>query len=191
MFELSSAGGSQPVQGIHVRPRRHATLEVRRRSANGRSRSTSLMAGPWKSGLLLVTRFNPADKRNIGMKQIILPVAVVGLAIGGTLAFAQVNPSAPPAPQSMHQPAPAVDAPRAAKKTVTALSDLKTTTKVKAALLGDELTAYSHIHVSTAAGVVTLSGNVLSPYVAARAEQLAKQTEGVKEVVNNLKLSRS
>ena len=122
---LSSAGGSQPVQGIHVRPRGHATLEVRRRSANGRSRSTSLMAGPWKSGLLLVTRFNPADKRNIGMKQIILPVAVVGLAIGGTLAFAQVNPSAPPAPQSMHQPAPAVDAPRAAKKTVTALSDLK------------------------------------------------------------------
>ena len=44
------------------------------------------------------------------MKQIILPVAVVGLAIGGTQAFAQVNPSAPPAPQSMHQPAPAVDA---------------------------------------------------------------------------------
>ena len=138
-----------------------------------------------------MTSFNPADKRNIGMKQIILPVAVVGLAIGGTLAFAQVNPSAPPAPQSMHQPAPAVDAPRAAKKTVTALSDLKTTTKVKAALLGDELTAHSHIHVSTAAGVVTLSGNVLSPYVAARAEQLAKQTEGVKEVVNNLKFSRS
>jgi hypothetical protein len=149
------------------------------------------MAGPWKSGLLLVTRFNPADKRNIGMKQIILPVAVVGLAIGGTLAFAQVNPSAPPAPQSMHQPAPAVDAPRAAKKTVTALSDLKTTTKVKAALLGDELTAHSHKPVSMVAGVVTLSGNVLSPYVAARAEQLAKQTEGVKEVVNNLKLSRS
>ena len=82
------------------------------------------------------------------MKQIILPVAVVGLAIGGTLAFAEVNPSAPPAPQSMHQPAPAVDArPRAAKKTVTALSDLKTTTKVKAALLGDELTAHSHIHM--------------------------------------------
>ena len=122
---------------------------------------------------------------------IALPVAVVGLAIGGTLAFAQVNPNAPPAPQSMHQPAPAVDAPQAAKKTVTALSDLKTTAKVKAALMGDKLTAHSHIHVGTAAGVVTLSGNVLSPYVAARAEQLAKQTEGVKEVVNNLKLSPS
>ena len=66
-----------------------------------------------------------------------------------------------------------VDALQAAKKTVTALSDFKTTTKVKAALLGDELTAHSHIPVSTVAGVVTLSGNILSPYVAARAEQLA------------------
>jgi osmotically-inducible protein OsmY len=125
------------------------------------------------------------------MNKIILSVAVVGLVIGGTFAFAQVNPSAPPAPQSMHQPVPAVDGSQAGKKTVTALSDLKTTAKVKAALLGDQLTVHSHIHVSTAAGVVTLSGNVLSPYVAARAEQLAKQTEGVKEVVNNLKLSRS
>jgi Flp pilus assembly secretin CpaC len=130
-------------------------------------------------------------KRNIGRKTIILPVAVVGLAVGGTLAFAQVNPSAPPAPQSMHQPPPAMDASQAPKKTVTALSDLKTTAKVKAALMGDTLTVHSHIHVSTAAGVVTLSGNVLSPYVAARAEQLAKQTEGVKEVVNNLKVSPS
>ena len=125
------------------------------------------------------------------MKTIIFAIAVVRLAIGGTSAFAQVNPSAPPAPQSMHQPAPAVDASQAAKKTVTALSDLKTTTKVKTALMGDKLTERSHIHVSTAAGVVTLSGNVLSPDVAARAEELAEQTEGVKEVVNKLKVSPS
>jgi osmotically-inducible protein OsmY len=80
----------------------------------------------------------------------------------------------------MHQPAPAVDASQAAKKTVTALSDLKTTAKIKIALLGDELTIHSDIHVSTTSGIVTLSGNVLSPYVAARAVQLAKQTEGRK-----------
>jgi BON domain len=126
-------------------------------------------------------------KRNSGMNKIIFPVAVVGLAIGGTSAFAQVNPSAPPAPQSMHQPVPAVDASHA----VAALRDLKTTAKVKAALLGDQLTMHSHIHVNTADGVVTLSGKVVSPWVAARAVQLAKQTEGVKEVVNNLKISRS
>jgi Flp pilus assembly secretin CpaC len=131
-------------------------------------------------------------KRNIGMKKIILPVAVIGLAMGWTSAFAQVDPSSPPAPQPMHQPVPAeLDGSHAGEKTVTTLHDLKTTAKVKAALLGDELTMQSHIHVRTAAGVVTLSGNVLSPYVAARAEQLAKQTEGVKEVVNNLKLSQS
>ena len=74
---------------------------------------------------------------------------------------------------------------------MTALSDLKITAKVKAALLGDQLTVHSHISVNTADGVVTLSGNVLSPYVAARAEELAKQTEGAKQVVNNLKLSAS
>jgi hyperosmotically inducible periplasmic protein len=84
-----------------------------------------------------------------------------------------------------------VEGSQAGKNTVTGLSDLKTTVKVKAALLGDQLTVHSHINVSTADGVVTLSGNVLSPYVAARAEELAKQTEGVKQVVNNLKLSPS
>jgi hyperosmotically inducible protein len=131
-------------------------------------------------------------KRNSGMNKIILSVAVVGLVIGGTSAFAQVNPSSPPAPQSMHQPAPTVlGGSNTGKKTATALRDLKTTAKVKAVLLGDQLTVHSHINVNTADGVVTLSGDVLSPYVAARAVQLAKQTEGVKEVVNNLKLSRS
>jgi hypothetical protein len=125
------------------------------------------------------------------MNKIILSVAIAGLTLGATSAFAQVNPSAPPAPETMHRPPPAVEGSQAGKKTVTGLSDLKTTVKVKAALLGDQLTVHSHINVSTADGVVTLSGNVLSPYVAARAEELAKQTEGVKQVVNNLKLSPS
>jgi hypothetical protein len=131
-------------------------------------------------------------KWNSGIGIIILSVAIIGLAMGFTSAFPQVNPSAPPAPQSMHRPLPAdLDASHVAEKTVTALRDLKITAKVKAALLGDQLTVHSHINVSTTDGVVTLSGNVLSPYVAARAEQLAKQTEGVKEVVNNLKISHS
>src|SRR6266403_599440 len=61
-------------------------------------------------------------KRNIGMKQIILPVAIIGLAMGRTSAFAQLNPSAPPAPQSMHRPLPAdLDASQVAEKTATAL----------------------------------------------------------------------
>ena len=125
------------------------------------------------------------------MNKIVLLVANIVLAMGWASAFAQVNPSAPPAPETMHRPPPAVDGSQAGKDTAAALRDLKTTAKVKAALLGDQLTVQSHINVSTANGVVTLSGNVLSPYVAARAEKLAKQTEGVKEVVNNLKLSPS
>ena len=124
-------------------------------------------------------------------EKIILPVAVIALAMRWTSAFAQVNPSSPPASQSMQQALPAeADGSNAGNKTVTALHDLKTTAKVKAALLGDQLTVHSHLHVSTADGVVTLSGNVLSPYVTARAVQLAKQTEGVKEVVNNLKIAQ-
>jgi osmotically-inducible protein OsmY len=110
-------------------------------------------------------------KRHFRMNNIILVVATIGLTLRTTSAFAQVNPSAPPAPQSMHQPAPAVDASKAARETATALSDLEITAKVKAALLGDELTVHSDIHVNTTDGVVTLSGDVLSPYVAVRAEE--------------------
>jgi osmotically-inducible protein OsmY len=39
------------------------------------------------------------------------------------------------------------------------------------------------------AGVVTLSGHVPSPDAAVRAEQLARQTEGVREVNNKLRVS--
>ena len=61
-------------------------------------------------------------KRNFQMNKIILSVAITGFVMGGLRL--SPNPSAPPAPQSMHQPAPAVDASQAAKKTVTALGDL-------------------------------------------------------------------
>jgi osmotically-inducible protein OsmY len=43
--------------------------------------------------------------------------------------------------------------------------------------------------LDTVAGVVTLSGHVPSPDAAARAEQLARQTEGVREVNNKLRVS--
>jgi len=44
-------------------------------------------------------------KRNSGMNKIILSVAVVGLAMGGTSAFAQDCASSPPDRQSIHQAA--------------------------------------------------------------------------------------
>jgi len=85
------------------------------------------------------------------------------------------------------------DAANAAKHayhgTATAVRDTKITAKVKTALHEDSATEHSDIHVSTSAGLVTLKGEVDSPDAAARAEQVAHNTEGVKDVNNQLKVS--
>jgi hyperosmotically inducible periplasmic protein len=70
-------------------------------------------------------------------------------------------------------------------------SDTKITAKIKGALLQDKMAADSNIHVTTVDGIVTLSGSVPSSDAAAHAERLAKQPEGVKQVKNALKISRS
>jgi hyperosmotically inducible protein len=136
-------------------------------------------------------------KRNSGMNKMILSAAVLGLAMA-VPAFAQDNPGSPSASQSMHQAGEAAEqagsdtlnaVKHVGKGTATALRDTKITTKVKVALHEDKVTEDSDIHVDTVAGVVTLSGHVPSPDAAARAEQLARQTEGVREVNNKLRVS--
>jgi len=100
-----------------------------------------------------------------------------------------------PANQSMHQAgeqleragsatgAAAVDAYHGTKR---ALADTAITAKVKTALHNDKEVGDRDIHVDTTAGVVTLAGQVPSRATAARAEQVAMQTEGVKSVNNQL-----
>ena len=136
-------------------------------------------------------------KRNSGMKKMILSAAVFGLMMAAP-AFAQDNPGSPSASQSMRQAGEAAEqagsdtlnaVKHVGKGTATALRDTKITTKVKVALHEDKVTEDSDIHVDTVAGVVTLSGHVPSPDAAARAEQLARQTEGVREVNNKLRVS--
>src|SRR5258707_470825 len=61
-----------------------------------------------------------------------------------------------------------------------AVKDTTITAEVKTALKSDPQIRSSEIHVKTAAGVVTLKGNVPSPDVAARAAQIAEQKNGVK-----------
>jgi hyperosmotically inducible periplasmic protein len=133
-------------------------------------------------------------KRNSGMTKMFLSAAVFGLAVAAP-AFAQENSASPPASQSMHRAGEAAKqagsdtlnaAKHAGEGTATALRDTKITTKVKYALHEDKITGNFPIHVTTVAGVVTLSGHVPSPHAAARAEQLARQTEGVKAVHNQL-----
>jgi hyperosmotically inducible periplasmic protein len=59
------------------------------------------------------------------------------------------------------------------------------TTKVKAKLAADDTVKSYRIDVDTKDAVVTLSGQVDSPVAKARAVELARATEGVREVVDN------
>jgi hypothetical protein len=65
-------------------------------------------------------------------------------------------------------------------------SDPAITTAVKGKLAADERTSAMKIDVDTNQRVVTLNGTVQSAAEKAAAEQIAKNTEGVTNVVNNL-----
>jgi hyperosmotically inducible protein len=73
--------------------------------------------------------------------------------------------------------------------TATAVRDTEITAKVKTALHKAHATEQSNIHVSTSAGIVTLRGSVATTDVAMQAVQVAKATEGVKQVDNELTVS--
>ncbi len=127
----------------------------------------------------------------------IVSAAVLGLALA-VPALAQSN--SPSASESMHQAGQDLkqagsDTMNAAKNagegTETAVRDTTITVKVKAALHKDADTKHAKIHVSTSAGVVTLKGKVPSQDVAAHAEQIAQNTEGVKSVNNKLSVASS
>ncbi|MBA2413395.1 MAG: BON domain-containing protein [Burkholderiaceae bacterium] len=63
------------------------------------------------------------------------------------------------------------------------------TTKVKAALLADEMVKGTQINVDSNAGVVTLNGAVDSATHMQRAEQVTRGVSGVSRVQNNLTAS--
>jgi osmotically-inducible protein OsmY len=62
------------------------------------------------------------------------------------------------------------------------------TTKVKAALFQDDMTKATEINVETFKGVVQLSGFVISQSAINRAVELARNTNGVKGVTNDMRL---
>ena len=64
--------------------------------------------------------------------------------------------------------------------------DSTITTKVKAAILGDQELKVLQINVETFKGVVQLSGFVNSPQAVTRAVAVARGVSGVKAVTNNL-----
>ena len=69
------------------------------------------------------------------------------------------------------------------------VKDTAITTKVKGALDTDPITKSATIHVDTQNGIVNLTGDVPDAKVAAEAHQIAQNTEHVKAVTNNLKVT--
>lgn len=74
-----------------------------------------------------------------------------------------------------------------AKRVVT---DSVITTRVKAKYAVDETVKATKIKVDTKQGVVTLSGNAMSKMEADRAVAMARETDGVNSVVNNIRVGR-
>lgn len=68
------------------------------------------------------------------------------------------------------------------------VDDNTTTTAVKGKLVGDRATNLTSVGVTTVNGVVYLTGVVETTDQGLRAEQLAWQTGGVQQVVNNLQV---
>lgn len=71
------------------------------------------------------------------------------------------------------------------------LDDAGITAKVKTRLGADEAVSALDINVDTKDGVVTLTGNVADQAAKDKAEELARATEGVSQVVNNLTVGES
>jgi hyperosmotically inducible protein len=69
------------------------------------------------------------------------------------------------------------------------LEDTKITTKVKTAFASGKDINSNDIHVTTTAGVVTLDGSVQNSDMATRIVAIAKNTEGVRGVTNDLRVS--
>lgn len=69
-----------------------------------------------------------------------------------------------------------------------AVNDSTLTAKVKSKLAADSETSATKISVETKDGVVTLSGTVPTGTEKTKAEQIARNTEGVKRVANDIKV---
>ena len=78
----------------------------------------------------------------------------------------------------------------AADRTGAAITDAAVTTAVKAKFLADTAVSGLKIDVDTKDGVVTLNGTVSSKAEADHAVSVARGTDGVKRVINNLQIGR-
>jgi hyperosmotically inducible periplasmic protein len=76
------------------------------------------------------------------------------------------------------------------KSAGTNVDDATITASVKTKLVADKGSNLTRVDVDTNNGTVYLNGTVDSAEQKARAEQLARQAQGVKSVVNNLQVQK-
>lgn len=83
------------------------------------------------------------------------------------------------------------EAKQATNATANVVDNAALTTKVKAALIADDMVKGTQINVDSSAGVVKLTGTVDTPAQMARAVEVAKGVSGVSRVESNLTSSPS
>ncbi|MBN9425013.1 MAG: BON domain-containing protein [Burkholderiales bacterium] len=122
---------------------------------------------------------------------ILTTVMTVALGALGTSAWAAgdaTNRTTPnrAADGTMSAPANGTNSTQPSRSAGQVVSDASITAKVKASLIGDETTKARQINVDTSRGVVKLTGAVDSQAAVDRAVQIARSTEGVHSVQNQL-----
>ncbi len=102
----------------------------------------------------------------------------------------QASPTATPTPKYTEEQAREErEKAKANKETIgQSLEDAWIHTKLVAKLIGDTKTPERNINVDVVDGAVTLRGTVDTAEAKAEAEHLAKETDGVKKVTNQLKV---
>jgi len=77
------------------------------------------------------------------------------------------------------------------KSAGTNIDDASITTAVKSKLVADKASNLTRVNVDTNNGTVYLNGTVESAEQRARAEQIAREAKGVRNVVNNLQVQKN
>ena len=71
------------------------------------------------------------------------------------------------------------------------IDDTGITAAVKAKLAAEKISTVTRIDVDTNQGVVALNGTVQTEAMKTRAEEIARQVKGVRDVVNNLRIQQA
>jgi hyperosmotically inducible protein len=106
-------------------------------------------------------------------------------------------PSNPPPSSSANPSGPLPDADKSgtgmddpSKNPQGAPGDAVITAKVKSALIADKTIRARTVNVDTKSNVVVLRGTVENEAAVKKAEQIARKTQGVEEVINQLKVKK-